>query len=373
MNILVTGASGFLGKNLICQLYNSGYENIFKYDKDTDIELLDKYCETCDFVFHLAGVNRPENTDEFSKQNTGFTEYLLDKLKNKKNTCPIVFSSSTQASLDNEYGKSKRQAEELLIKYSQETGAKIYIYRFPNIFGKWCRPNYNSVVATFCYNIARDLDIKINNKNTELNLVYIDDVVKELVNNINTKNLENNLLDKFYYEIKKIYNIKLGELAELIISFRDSRKNIKTPDMSNELESKLYATYLSYLDKNNFSYCLDNHKDHRGNFVEFLKTSDNQQVSVNIAKPGVIRGNHWHNTKNEKFLVIKGQGIIRFRKVFESEIFEYKISGDEFRVLDIPPGYVHNIENIGEEDLITIMWASELFDKNNPDTYYSEV
>lgn len=370
MNILVTGASGFLGKNLIYQLHNLGYKNIFEYDKDINIEFLDQYCEKCDFVFNLAGVNRPEKTDEFAKGNTDFTSYLLSKLKDKKNTCPVVFSSSIQANLDNEYGKSKRDAEEILIKYSKETGAKIYIYRFPNIFGKWCRPNYNSVVATFCYNIARNLDIKINDTNKDLKLVYIDDVVRDIISKIEDQEKRK---DKFYYEIQEVYNVKLGKLAELIMSFKDSRNNITGPNGKDAFESKLYATYLSYLDENNFSYCLDKHEDQRGSFTEFLKTSDNQQVSINIAKPGVVRGNHWHNTKNEKFLIIKGQGIIRFRKVFESEIFEYRVSGDEFRVLDIPPGYVHNIENIGEEDLITIMWASELFDKNNPDTYYAEV
>ncbi|MEG0283037.1 MAG: capsular polysaccharide biosynthesis protein CapF [Clostridia bacterium] len=369
MKILVTGAKGFIGKNLIYELKNRGYNDIIEYDINSKIEELDYITKDCDFVFHLAGVNRPENTDEFMKGNFGFTSILLEKLKQNNNKCTILITSSIQALLDNPYGKSKKAGEDLMLEYEKETGAKSLVYRLPNVFGKWCRPNYNSAVATFCNNIANDLPVQINDPNVQMNLVYIDDVVNQFIEALNGSE---NRIDN-YCSIPVTHSIKLGEIAELLNSFKESRNNLFLPNVGNEFTKKLYSTYLSYLPETNFSYPVKMNIDERGSFTELFKTINNGQVSVNISKPGIIKGNHWHNTKNEKFIVVSGQGIIRFRKIGTDSIIEYKVSGDKLEVIDIPIGYTHNIENIGNENMVTIMWVNEIFDKEKPDTYFLEV
>ena len=369
MKILITGAKGFIGKNLVAELKNRNYTDIFEYDKDTDPDLLDKYCKEADFVFHLAGVNRPKDESEFMEGNFGFTLTLLEKLKKYGNICPVMISSSIQAKLDNPYGRSKKAGEDLLFNYSQETGARVLVYRFPNVFGKWCRPNYNSAIATFCHNIARDLPITVNDPKIVLNLVYIDDLVNELINALEGK--ENRIGD--FCEVPVVYTVTLGKIVELIYSFKKSREELSIPDMSDEFTKKLYSTYLSYLPEDQFSYELKMNVDNRGSFTEFIRTLDRGQVSINISKPGITKGNHWHHTKNEKFLVVSGNGVIRFRKIDSDEIIEYFVSGDKLEVVDIPPGYTHNIENLGDTDMVTIMWANEPFDPENPDTYYLEV
>ncbi|GKS56198.1 capsular polysaccharide biosynthesis protein Cap8F [Enterococcus mundtii] len=369
MNILVTGANGFVGKNLIAELKNEGYENIFSFDIDTPKTLLDEYCKKADFVFHLAGVNRPKEEDEFMKGNFGFTSELLGKLKEYHNTCPVMISSSIQASLDNSYGKSKKAGEDLLKSYHEETGAPVYIYRFSNLYGKWSRPNYNTVVATFCYKIAHDEEVTVNDPNAMIELCYIDDVVKELIFCLNDKPY----MEKGYCSVREIDQITVGELKELIISFKESRVSLTLPDFSRRIEKNLYSTYLSFLPEDEFSYFLKMNVDDRGSFTEFLRTKDRGQVSINISKPGITKGNHWHHTKNEKFLVVNGEGVIRFRKIDSDEVIEYFVSSEKLEVVDIPVGYTHNIENLGKSDMVTVMWVNEPFDPEHPDTYYVEV
>lgn len=369
MKILITGAKGFIGKNLVAELKNRKYMDVFEYDIETEPSLLDKYCKEADFVFHLAGVNRPKEQSEFMEGNYGFTSVLLDTLKKHRNTCPMMLSSSIQAEWDNPYGKSKKAGEDLLFIYSKETGAKVLIYRFPNVFGKWCKPNYNSAMATFCYNIARDLPITVNDPSVVMKLVYIDDVVNELINALEGKEKRNG----HFCEVPVIYTFTLGEIVDLIYSFKKSREERSIPNMSDGFTKKLYSTYLSYLPEDKFSYDLKMNIDNRGSFTEFIKTLDRGQVSVNISKPGITKGNHWHHTKNEKFLVVSGKGVIRFRKIDSDEITEYFVSGDKLEVVDIPAGYTHNIENLGDIDMVTIMWANEPFDPQKQDTYYLEV
>ncbi|MDN5290080.1 MAG: UDP-2-acetamido-2,6-beta-L-arabino-hexul-4-ose reductase [Anaerophaga sp.] len=369
MKILVTGAKGFIGKNLIAELRNRKYTEIFEYDRDTDPSLLDGFCKEADFVFHLAGVNRPKEQSEFMEGNFGFTSNLLDSLKKYNNTCPVMISSSIQAELDNPYGESKKAGEDLLFAYGKETGSKVLVYRFPNVFGKWCRPNYNSAVATFCNNIAHDLPIQVNDPSVVMNLVYIDDVVNELINALEGK--ENKAGE--FCVVPVVHTITLGEIVDLIYSFKKSREDRSVPNMADEFTKKLYSTYLSYLPEDKFSYELKMNVDQRGSFTEFIKTPDRGQVSVNISKPGITKGNHWHHTKNEKFLVVSGKGVIRFRKIDSEEVLEYFVSGDKMEVVDIPTGYTHNIENLGDTDMVTIMWANESFDPQKPDTYYLEV
>jgi len=369
MKILVTGAKGFVGRNLVAELKNRDYKNIFEYDRDTDPILLDKYCEEADFVFHLAGVNRPKEQSEFMEGNFGFTSTLLNTLKKYKNNCPVMISSSIQAKLNNPYGESKKAGEDLMFSYSEETSAIVLVYRFPNIFGKWCRPNYNSAVATFCNNIANDLEITVNDRNVVMNLVYIDDVINELINALN--NNEKKIQE--FCEVPIVHTVTLGKIVDLIYSFKNSRKELSIPNMKDEFAKKLYSTYLSYLPENDFSYDLKMNVDNRGSFTEFIRTTDRGQVSVNVSKPGITKGNHWHHTKNEKFLVVSGKGVIRFRKINTDKIIEYFVSGNKMQVVDIPVGYTHNIENLGEVDMVTIMWVNECFDPNKPDTYYLEV
>jgi UDP-2-acetamido-2,6-beta-L-arabino-hexul-4-ose reductase len=369
MKILVTGAKGFIGKNLISELKNRKYADVFEYDIESEPALLDVYTKSCDFVFHLAGVNRPQNQEDFMKGNFGFTSALLEKLKENNNKATVMISSSIQAALDNPYGQSKKAGEDLLLSYSKETGVKVLIYRFPNVFGKWCRPNYNSAVATFCHNLAHDLPIQVNNSGTVMNLVYIDDVVEELIRALGGR--ENRAGD--ICEVPVTYTATLGGIVDLIKSFKESRLTLGVPDMANEFEKKLYSTYLSYLPEDKFSYPLKMNMDNRGSFTEFIRTPDRGQVSVNISKPGIIKGNHWHHTKNEKFLVVSGKGVIRFRKPDSDNIIEYHVSGDKMEAVDIPTGYTHNIENLGDTDMVTIMWANEPFNPDTPDTYYLEV
>ncbi|MBH1939422.1 capsular polysaccharide biosynthesis protein CapF [Mobilitalea sibirica] len=368
-NILITGAKGFIGKNLIIELKNRGFTDLFEYDIDTDPSLLNDYCKDAEFVFHLAGVNRADTREEFLQGNYGFTSTLLDRLKEWNNTCPVMISSSIQAVLDNEYGKSKKAGEDLILQYAKDTGAEVFIYRFPNVFGKWCKPNYNSAIATFCYNIARGLPITVINPEVVLKLVYIDDLVEELVRALHGEaNKKGDLC-----EVPKVYQISLSEITDLIYSFERSRRELSIPDMSNSLTKKLYSTFLSYLPEKELSIPLKTNADHRGSFTEFIKTKERGQISVNIIKPGYIKGNHWHHTKCEKFLVVKGTGVIRLRKIGTETIIKYFVNGDVLEVVDIPVGFVHNIINLGETDLVILMWANECFDPDKPDTYYMEV
>ncbi|WP_088007058.1 capsular polysaccharide biosynthesis protein CapF [Indiicoccus explosivorum] len=369
MNILVTGAKGFIAKNLIAELKNRDYTSIFECNRETESSKLEEYCRDADFVFHLAGVNRPQDDSEFMEGNYGFTSKLLQTLKKYSNTCPVLISSSVQAELDNPYGHSKKAGEELLFEYGRETGAKVLVYRLPNVFGKWSKPNYNSAIATFCYNVSRGLPITVNDSTAQMKLVYIDDVVKELINALKGKEH----FVRGYCGIPVKHYISLGEIVDLIYSFKNSREERSIPDMSDAFTKKLYSTYLSYLPEDSFRYDLKMNVDPRGSFTEFIKTPDRGQVSINVSKPGVTKGNHWHHTKNEKFLVVSGKGVIRFRKIDSDEVIEYFVSGDKLEVVDIPIGYTHNIENLGDTDMVTIMWANELFNPEKSDTYYLEV
>lgn len=381
MKILITGAKGFVGKNLVSTLKNIkdgkdktrniDIEDIYSYDVDNTIEDLKKYTGDCDFVFHLAGINRPKDVSEFYEGNASFTETLCSLLEEHDNKSPILISSSIQASKDNDYGKSKKEGEEYLLNHGKKMDSKVYIYRLANLFGKWCRPNYNSVTATWCYNVANGKDIQINDPNVELPLCYIDDVVNEFLNALEG---HPTACKEGIYEVYPVHYIKLGELANIIKSFKESRGTLNVPDMKEgSLEKKLYSTYLSYLPKDRFSYPLKMNTDQRGSFTEFLKTEEYGQVSVNVSKPGITKGQHWHHSKNEKFLVVSGKGLIQFRDIYSDEIIEYYVSGDKLEVIDIPTGYTHNIINIGESDMVTIMWANEKFDPKHPDTYYEEV
>lgn len=368
MRILVTGAKGFIGKNLIVELRNRGYNDIYEVDKETDELSLGKFIRDCDFVFHLAGVNRPKEESEFVEGNVEFTKHLLTQLEKREKPIPVLFTSSIQAEKDNPYGRTKRMAEDLIFDYGRKTGAKVFVYRLPNVFGKWCRPNYNSAIATFCYNIARDLPITVNDPNVVLKLVYIDDVVNEFINALN--GCENR--DGKFCEVATQYTVKLGDIVELLYSFKKGRENLSVPNVGDDFVKKLYSTYISYLPEEQFSYQLNMKADERGSFTEFLKTEDRGQISVNVIKPGITKGNHWHHTKVEKFLVVSGEAIIRFRKIDCSEVIEYRVSGNKLEVVDIPPGYTHNITNIGNSDVVFIIWANEPFDPQRPDTYYLE-
>lgn len=389
MKVLITGAAGFVGKNLVAQLNNikSGKAKhsslgsslvLYEYDRDTDPSMLEEACKEVDFVFHLAGVNRPKNESEFMEGNFGFTSTLLETLKKYNNNCPIMLSSSTQAELDNPYGKSKIAGEEVVRSHFKESDkSKALIYRFPNVFGKWCLPNYNSAVATFCHNVANDLPITINDPSVDMTLVYIDDVVDELVNSLaGSPNRDGELC---YVPIK--HNVKLGEIVDLIYGFKAQRENLNVPNVTdNGFEKKLYSTYLSYLPTDKFSYPLKMNVDNRGSFTEIIRTPDRGQFSVNVSKPNITKGQHWHHTKNEKFVVVSGKGLIQLRKVGVDEngglhpIQSYYVSGDKIEVVEMIPGYTHNIINLSDtEDMVTFMWANESFNPEKPDTFFEEV
>lgn len=382
MKILVTGAHGFVGKNFCAALYNiaDGKDKsrninpditVFEYDLVTDAALLDTYCRECDFVFHLAGVNRPKEQAEFMQGNFGFTSTLLDLLKKHNNTCPVMISSSIQAALDNPYGISKKAGEELLFSYSEETGAKVLVYRLPNVFGKWCKPNYNSAVATFCNNIANDLPIQVNDRSVNMTLVYIDDVVDELIAAL--KGEENR--DGIFCKVPVEHKITLGEIVDLIYSFKEQPQTLLMPEIPcGSFEKKLYSTYLSYLPKEKAIFPLKMNVDERGSFTELLKTEKCGQFSVNISKPGITKGQHWHNSKWEFFIVVSGHGLIEERKIGSDEVLRFEVTGKEIKAIHMLPGYTHNIINLSDsEDLVTLMWANERFDPDKPDTYFEKV
>ena len=380
MKILVTGSKGFIGKNLVENLKNikNGkdktrnlvIDDIFEYDVNDDKELLKEYTKECDFVFNLAGVNRPENNEEFNI-NHSFLAELLNLLKENNNKAPVMLSSSTQALLDNDYGKSKKEAEDLLIQYGKDNDVRVCVYRFPNVFGKWCRPNYNSAVATFCNNIANDLPIKVNDVNTELTLVYIDDIVDEMC--LALKGEEHR--EGEYCFVPVTHKKTLGEIVDLLNTFNNQHETLIMPDIpKGSFEKKLYSTYLSYLPERKVKFELKGNSDDRGSFTEFLKTNNNGQFSINISKPGITKGQHWHNTKWEFFLVVSGRALIQERKIGTDEIMEFEVSGDKLEPVHMLPGYTHNIINLSDTDnLITLMWANELFDQNKPDTFFEEV
>lgn len=413
MKILITGARGFMGKNLIAELNNIKEKKtnrypgldpdtleILPFDVDTEPALLEQYTKECDFVFHLAGVNRPKDPAEYKAGNFGFTSTLLDFLKKANNKAPVMLASSIQAALDNPYGKSKKAGEDRLFDYGCENNVRVLIYRFPNVFGKWSRPNYNSAIATFCHHIARGQPIQVNDPEVMLHLVYIDDVIEELLKalsgrehreekeqvkafkddviNVVKINKERIATGKQFCTVPVDYKVKLGDVAQLIQSFKESREKLQVPDLSDPFTKKLYATYLSHLPEDQFSYPLKMNVDERGSFTEFIRTPDRGQVSINISKPGITKGQHWHHTKNEKFLVVSGKGKIQFRKVTNNTeakeaVITYHVTGHKLQVIDIPTGYTHNIINEGDDDMITVMWASEAFDPEKPDTYFLEV
>lgn len=368
MKLLVTGARGFIGKNLCAHLKNRSDVDLFEYTKDLGWELLDQYTAECDFVFHLAGINRPKDTKSFAGNYT-FTAELLQGLKRQGNKAPILLTSSIQAELDNPYGISKKKAEALLLNYASETGVKVFIYRLPNVFGKWCKPNYNSVVATFCDGIANGRPINIDNPDAAVSLVYIDDVVEEFLAALDNRiNKQSGIC-----QLKKVHGLKVGALADLIASFKESRNNLMIGNMGDILTKQLYSTYLSYLAEDAFNYPLTVHADNRGYFAEFIKTANSGQVSINVVKPGITKGNHWHHTKTEKMLVASGSGIIRFQKVQGGDVFLYPVNGDKPEVIDIPVGYTHSITNTGSRDMVLVIWVNEIFNPQSPDTYPMEI
>ena len=371
--ILITGAGGFVGKNLVATLRTAGYTDLMLFEKDDTPETLADYCRRAAFVVHLAGINRPTDPSEFYTGNAGLTDTLLANLEAAGNTAPVLVTSSTQAELDNDYGKSKRQAEEAIFAHRRRTGATVYVFRMPGVFGKWCRPNYNSVVATFCHNVAHGLPIQVRDSAFSLPLVYIDDVVACILAVFDGDVMMDRSATPICH-MHPIHEVTLGRLAELIQGFAAGRTSLAVPDLApGSFEKKLYSTYLSYLPSDQFSYPLEMHTDNRGSFTEFLRSPERGQVSINISHPGIVKGNHWHHTKNEKFLVVKGEGVIRFRNIFSKEVIEYHVSGDKLEVVDIPCGYTHNIENIGTEDMVTVMWANEAFDPDHPDTFFEPV
>lgn len=398
MKVLVTGAKGFVGKNLVCALNNLKdgkdrtrpnikIDEVYEYDIDSNISELDEYCKNADFVFNLAGVNRPKDPEEFKKGNFGFASILLETLKKYGNKCPVMISSSIQATLigryDGEYGRSKRDGENLLFDYAYETGTKVLVYRFPNLFGKWCRPNYNSAVATFCNNVANDLPITINDRSTELELLYIDDLVHEMFDALEGKEHRcefdgltavENENGKFCF-VPTTHRVTLGEISDLLEKFKSQPISLLMPEIpNNSFAKKLYSTYLSYLPKEKVAFPLKMNVDQRGSFTELLKTEKCGQFSVNISKPGITKGQHWHNSKWEFFIVVSGHGLIQERKIGTDEVIEFEVSGDKIEAVHMLPGYTHNIINLSEtENLVTVMWANEQFDPNRPDTFFEIV
>lgn len=398
MKILVTGAKGFVGKNLVCALNNlkDGKDRtrpelkidaVYEYDIENTAAELDEYCAQADFVFNLAGVNRPKDSEEFKKGNFGFASLLLDTLKKHGNKCPVMLSSSIQATLigryDGEYGRSKKAGEDLFFDYAKETGVKVLVYRFPNLFGKWCKPNYNSAVATFCYNTAHDLPITINDRATELELLYIDDLISEMCDALEGKEHRaefdevNTVLSESgkYCAAPITHKVTLGEIVDLLETFGAQSKTLVVPEMpENSFAKKLYSTYLSYLPKEKIAFPLKMNADARGSFTELLKTEKCGQISVNISKPGITKGEHWHNTKWEFFIVVSGRALIEERKIGTDEVLKFEVSGEKIEAVHMLPGYTHNIINLSDtEDLVTVMWANEAFNPARPDTYYEKV
>ena len=399
MNILVTGSDGFVGKNLTQALKNIRdgkdkthpglvVDKLYLYDIETPREVLDEACKEADFVFHLAGVNRPQDPKEFMQGNFGFSQTLLDMLKKHKNACPIVLSSSIQATLvgryaDGEYGKSKKAGEELFFEYAAQTGAKVFVYRFPNLFGKWCRPNYNSAVATFCYNIAHDLPITVNDPSTQLELLYIDDLLAELLDALQGgehhcefDGVDTILLEQGRYcAVPTTHRVTLGEIVQLLNQFKVQPETLLMPQIpENSFAKKLYSTYLSYLPQEKAIFNLKMNSDARGSFTELLKTEHCGQVSVNISKPGITKGQHWHHSKWEFFIVVSGHGLIQQRQIGSDEVLNFEVSGDKIQAVHMLPGYTHNIINLSQtENLVTVMWANEQFDPNKPDTFFEVV
>lgn len=398
MKILVTGAKGFVGKNLVCALNNlkDGKDRtrpelkidaVYEYDIENTAAELDEYCAQADFVFNLAGVNRPKDSEEFKKGNFGFASLLLDTLKKHGNKCPVMLSSSIQATLigryDGEYGRSKKAGEDLFFDYAKETGVKVLVYRFPNLFGKWCKPNYNSAVATFCYNTAHDLPITINDRATELELLYIDDLISEMCDALEGKEHRaefdevNTVLSESgkYCAAPITHKVTLGEIVDLLETFGAQSKTLVVPEMpENSFAKKLYSTYLSYLPKEKIAFPLKMNADARGSFTELLKTEKCGQISVNISKPGITKGEHWHNTKWEFFIVVSGRALIEERKIGTDEVLKFEVSGEKIEAMHMLPGYTHNIINLSDtEDLVTVMWANEAFNPARPDTYYEKV
>lgn len=398
MNILVTGAKGFVGKNLCASLKNicDGkdrtrpsllIDEVMEYDQDTPTAFLDQYCAKADFVFNLAGVNRPQNTEEFMQGNFGFADTLLNTLKKHQNTCPVMISSSIQATCigryDGEYGRSKKAGEELIFAYGEETGAKVLVYRFPNLFGKWCRPNYNSAVATFCNNIANDLPITVNDRNAQLELLYIDDLINEMLDALEGREhhcdfdgIETVLCENGRYCAAPItHKVTLGEIVDLLDQFKAQMSTLVMPKIPhNSFAKKLYSTYLSYLPKEKISFPLKMNCDARGSFTELLKTEKCGQFSVNISKPGITKGQHWHHTKWEFFIVVSGRGLIQQRKIGSDEVLNFEVSGEKIEAVHMIPGYTHNIINLSKtENLVTVMWANEQFDSEHPDTFFEVV
>ena len=398
MNILITGAKGFVGRNLVETLKtirdeknrtrpNLTIGEIFEYDLDTDPALLDGFCQKADFVFNLAGVNRPQNPEEFMQGNFGFASTLLDTLKKHKNTCPVMISSSIQATCigryDSDYGRSKKAGEELVFAYGEETGTKVLVYRFPNLFGKWCRPNYNSAVATFCNNIANDLPIQVNDPSVQLELLYIDDLVDEMLDALEGKEhhcefdgIETVLANGGRYCAAPVsHKVTLGEIVDLLHSFKAQPQTLCMPEIpAGSFAKKLYSTYLSYLPKDGAIFDLKMNRDDRGSFTELLKTEKCGQFSVNISKPGITKGQHWHHTKWEFFIVVAGRALIQQRKIGTEEILNFEVSGEKIQAVHMLPGYTHNIINLSDtEDLVTLMWANEQFDPGKPDTFFEKV
>lgn len=390
MNVLITGAKGFVGKNLTQALMNIRdnkdrthpsvqIDKIFCYDIDSTPEELETYCKNADFVFNLAGVNRPQNQEEFMSGNFGFASVMLETLKKHGNTCPVMLSSSIQATLEGRfagsaYGKSKRAGEELFFEYARKTDAKVLVYRFANLFGKWCRPNYNSVVATFCYNIANGLPIQINDRATELELVYIDDVVAEMIAALEGREHRSEEDDRFC-KVPVSHKVTLGQIADLLECFCAQPQTLLMPSIpAGSFEKKLYATYLSYLPAEKAIFSLKMNEDQRGSFTEIMKTENCGQFSVNISKPGITKGQHWHNTKWEFFIVVAGQGLIQQRKIGTDEVLEFYVSGEKIQAVHMLPGYTHNIINLSDtEQLVTVMWANECFNPQKPDTFFELV
>lgn len=383
--ILITGSGGFVGRNLVATLQTKGYTDLMLFEKDDTPETLAAYCRRAAFVVHLAGINRPKDPSEFYSGNAGLTDTMLSLLEEAGSRAPVLVTSSIQAALDNDYGKSKLQAEQAIFAHGQRTGAPVFVFRMEGVFGKWCRPNYNSVVATFCHNVAHGLPIQVRDPAYSLPLVYIDDVVACILDAMEKGEAVRD--EEGICRIHPVHTVTLGQLAETIQGFAKARggkaaqalgtdglPTLAVPHLADgSFEKKLYSTYLSYLPTDEFAYDLNMHCDNRGSFTEFLRTPERGQVSVNISKPGIVKGNHWHHTKNEKFLVVKGEGIIRFRQIFSDEVIEYRVSGEKLQVVDIPCGYTHNIENVGDGEMVTVMWANEAFDPEHPDTFAMQV